>query len=51
MSLINSVNLIPWLKNKISTINKAEKQQQFMQKMNICNIMKIYLYNIPKTSQ
>jgi hypothetical protein len=36
VSLINSVNLIISLENKISTINKTEKNNNSMQKMIAC---------------
>jgi uncharacterized membrane protein YoaT (DUF817 family) len=47
MSLINSVNLIIWLKNKILTTNKAEKTTTIQCRgWTLINIIKIYLYNI-----
>ena len=52
MSLINSINLIILLENKISTINTVEKKTMIQcKKWTLTNVMKIYLYNIPKISQ
>jgi hypothetical protein len=47
MSLINSVNLIILLENKISTTKKTIQCKKWM----FINIMEIYIHNIPKTSQ
>jgi len=48
--MINSVNLIISLKNKISTTNKTEKNNDSIQKMNTCqyyeNISSQYFQNI-----
>ena len=52
MSLINHVNLIILLKNKISSTNKASKKTTIQYKKWIfANIIEIYLHNISKTSQ
>ena len=44
--LINSVNLIIWIENKIW----EKKQQQFNTKDECFSILEIYMYNIHKTS-
>jgi hypothetical protein len=50
VSLINSVNLIILLENKISSTNKERKKNDSIQKMNICqyykNISSQYSKNI-----
>ena len=53
MDLISSVDLIIWLKNQISTTNKTKKTSITIQckRWTFVTIMKIYPYNIPKTSQ
>jgi len=52
VSLINSINLIILLENKISSTNKARKKTTIQYKKWIfTNIIEIYLHNIPKTSQ
>jgi hypothetical protein len=48
MSLINFVNLIILLENKISTTKKKTIQ---CKRWMLTNIMEIYIHNIPKTSQ
>jgi hypothetical protein len=54
VSLINSVNLIISLENKISTTNKAKKKKKTTiqyKRLKLVNTMEIYLHNILKTSQ
>ena len=54
MSLISLTNLITWLENHILITNKAEKKKSTMiqcKRWMLVNIVKIYPYNIPKTSQ
>ena len=52
MSLINYVNLIILLENKILLTNKARKKTTIQYKRWIfANIIEIYLHNISKTSQ
>ena len=55
MNLINSVNLIISLENKISTTKQSKKKKKTTiiqcKRCILANIVKINIHNVPKASQ